>query len=171
MLGASKEKLVHDYSICGWMVSPIAEVFKDAWDNDSAKHHESMEHLFLQLFEHTANGDQTLLDGMMNVFWSEFEEFVSKQGPFSKTYIWSSEDLQGGKTHLWHKKFSYPNTKWFGQFACHVTSKILGISSAEWNWGEVKHLKTNKCSHLSSDHIKKQATIFGADCAAHAKLE
>jgi len=83
--------MVHDYSICGWMVSPIAEVFKDARDNDSAKHRDSMEHLFLQLFEHMANGDQTLLDGMINVFWSEFEEFVSKQGPFLKTYIWSSK--------------------------------------------------------------------------------
>jgi len=95
----------------------------------------------------------------------------ASKGHFQKTYIWSNEDLQGGKTHLWHKKFSYPNTKWFGQFACRVTSKILGIGSAEQNWGEVKHLKTNKCSHLSSDHIKKQATIFGADCAACAKLE
>jgi len=56
-------------------------------------------------------------------------------------------------------------------FACRVTSKILGIGSAERNWGEVKHLKTDKHSHLSADRVKKQATIFGADCASRARLE
>jgi hypothetical protein len=49
-----------------------------------------------------------------------------------------------------------------GQLACRVTSKILGTGSAERNWGDVKHLKTNKRAHLSSDRVKKQSTIFGS---------
>jgi len=71
-----------------------------------------------------------------------------------------------GKSHLWHKKYSVPYTEWFGRFACYVTSKILGIGSVERNWGEVKHLKADKCSHLSAEQVKKQATIFGGDCAS-----
>lgn len=52
----------------------------------------------------------------------------------------------------------------FGEFACHVCSKILGIGSAEQSWGDVKHLKSNKRSYLSGDRVKKQSTIVGASC-------
>jgi hypothetical protein len=37
-----------------------------------------------------------------------------------------------------------------GAFACIVCSKLLGIGSAERSWGGVKHLKTNKRSHIPS---------------------
>jgi len=35
----------------------------------------------------------------------------------------------------------------------------------------MKHLKTDKQSHLSGDCTKKQATIFGSDCAQRVKLQ
>jgi len=75
-----------------------------------------------------------------------------------------------GSSYLWHQKYSYHFTVWLGKFACRVTSKILGIGAAEQNWWEVKHLKTDKWSHLSGDCTKKQATIYGLDCAQWAKL-
>ena len=40
--------------------------------------------------------------------------------------------------HLWHKKYSLPSTKVLGFVAFRVTSKILGIGSAERSWGYVK---------------------------------
>jgi hypothetical protein len=52
-----------------------------------------------------------------------------------------------------------------------VCSKILGIGSAERAWGDVKHLKTNKRSHLSAERVKKQATIYGSHCVAIANIE
>jgi hypothetical protein len=58
-----------------------------------------------------------------------------------------------------------------GKLACRVCSKILGIGSAEQNWGDVKHLKTNKRAHLSADSAKNQATIFGAYCAKKADIK
>jgi hypothetical protein len=61
-------------------------------------------------------------------------------------------------------------TKVLGKFACRVCSKILGIGLAERSWGDVKHLKTNKRSHLSHDSIKKQATIYGAYCMEKASI-
>jgi hypothetical protein len=62
-------------------------------------------------------------------------------------------------------------TSIFGQFACRVCSKIKGIGSAERSWGDVKHLKTNQRSHLSSRATKMQATIFGASCVQLARLK
>ena len=51
-----------------------------------------------------------------------------------------------------------------------VSSKILGIGSAERRWGDVKHIKTNKRSRLSGDRVKKQATIFGSYCMEKADI-
>eukprot|EP00957_Ditylum_brightwellii_P147457 11228430-Ditylum_brightwellii.AAC.1 len=38
----------------------------------------------------------------------------------------------------------------FGEFACSICSKILGIGSAEHNWKAVKEVKQGKRSHLGS---------------------
>jgi hypothetical protein len=76
-----------------------------------------------------------------------------------------------GNSHIWHKKESLRYTSVFGKFACRITSKILGIGSAERAWGDVKHLKTNKRGHLSAERIKKQATIFGASCMQQAAIK
>ena len=67
---------------------------------------------------------------------------------------------------MWHHKESIPRTEILGKLAVRVCSKILGIGSAERAWGDVKHLKSNKRSHLSSDKVKKQATLFG-----HSSME
>jgi hypothetical protein len=58
-----------------------------------------------------------------------------------------------------------------GKFACIVTSKILGIGSAERAWGDVKHLKTNKRSHLSPEAVKMQSTLYGAACVEKAEIK
>jgi len=58
-----------------------------------------------------------------------------------------------------------------GLFACRVTSKILGIGLAERNWGDMKHLKDGKRSHLLGEQVKKLATIYGSDCAERAKIK
>jgi hypothetical protein len=50
-----------------------------------------------------------------------------------------------------------------------VTSKILGIGSAERAWGSVKHLKTGKRAKLGDKPLKKQLTIFGATCIEKAR--
>jgi len=45
------------------------------------------------------------------------------------------------------------------------------MGSAERNWGDVKYLKSEKRSHLSSEAVEKQATIFGASCMSYADIE
>lgn len=107
---------------------------------------------------------------MINKFWSEHEDFHDKKGKFgNREHIYKNHvDIISGRSHIWHKKESVRYTDLFGKFAARVCSKILGIGSAERAWGDVKHLKTNKRSHLSGDRIKKQATIYGASCMFEA---
>ncbi len=93
----------------------------------------------------------------------EFDQYHKKEGRFAnRDHIWNSLDIQNGLSHMWHSRNSLRYTEVLGQLACRVTSKILGTGSAERNWGDVKHLKTNKRAHLSSDRVKKQSTIFGS---------
>jgi hypothetical protein len=109
----------------------------------------------------------------INMFWSEFEDFQSITGGAyaGREYIFKGhKDILEGRVFVWHKKETLRYTQEFGKFACRVTSKILGIGSAERSWGDVKHLKTNKRSHLSGERVKKQATIYGASCIEQAWL-
>jgi hypothetical protein len=81
------------------------------------------------------------------------------------------KDIKTNKSYMWHFKESIPRTEVFGRLAVRVCSKILGIGSAERAWGDVKHLKSNKRSHLSADRVKKQATLFGRSSMQMAKLK
>jgi hypothetical protein len=111
---------------------------------------------------------------LINTFWKEFDDFQSKnKGAYlHRDYIFKNHpDLINNKVHLWHKQETLPYTDIFGSFACRVCSKILGIGSAERSWGDVKHNKSGKRSHLSSERVKKQATIFGKSCIELAKYQ
>ena len=58
-----------------------------------------------------------------------------------------------------------------GRLACRVTSKIIGIGSAERSWGDVKHLKSGKRSHILGKTLEKQATIYGRSCVEVARIK
>jgi hypothetical protein len=108
---------------------------------------------------------------LINNFWDEFDCFRNKKkGYANRNFIWENQDIRHGDSYLWHKKNSLKFTDILGSFACRVCSKILGIGAAERSWGDVKHLKTNKRSHLSGEKVKKQATIFGATCIEQAQI-
>ena len=105
-------------------------------------------------------------------FWDQWQEFNTRKGLYySRPHIWASEDIRNGKTYLWHAKYSKPYARILGMFGMRVCSKILGIGSAERAWGDVKHLKTDKRSHLSGDKTEKQATIYGRTCIERAELK
>jgi hypothetical protein len=168
-----RDKLINDFSIAGWLLSPIPDVYNDSRENSNGQHRNAIDRLLKKMFASQFSDDSDELANLLNDFWEEFEHFISQTGPFEKAYIWkyNNPDLHHGRSHLWHKKNSVPFTKVLGKFACRVCSKIVGMGSAERNWGAVKHLKTDKRSHLSSDAVQKQATIFGATCMLNARLE
>jgi hypothetical protein len=105
---------------------------------------------------HEVGYSEDKMGSLINSFWQEFEDFQSKTCPYAnQEYIFRNHvDLSSGNIHFWHKKETLRFTIIFGRFACRVCSKILGIGSAEHSWGDVKHLKTNQQSHLSSRQLR-----------------
>jgi hypothetical protein len=169
-----RDKLVTDFSIAGWLLSPIPQVYNDCKQSMTGEHRNAVERLLIKMMGSEFADDSDELASLLYFFWEEFEQFQSRSGPYEKSHIWNlsiNRDLLLGKSYLWHKKNSYFQTKVLGKFACRVCSKIVGMGSAERNWGDVKHLKTEKRSHLSSATVEKQATIFGASCMADADIE
>ena len=56
---------------------------------------------------------------------------------------------------MWHGKYSIPCTKVLDFFAFRVTSKVLGIGTAERSWGDGKTIKSGKISDINSDLSEK----------------
>ena len=94
--------------------------------NHTAKNQLIVDELIDKIF-HTEN-----TDSIKNTFWEEYQNFSNKVGDFySRDFIWNNQNLTQGKSYLWHKMFSEKSTKVLGRLACRVTSKIIGIGSAE----------------------------------------
>ena len=47
-----------------------------------------------------------------------------------------------------------------GFIACRTTSKPLGIGACKRSWGDVKHIKTVKRSHIGAESMKKRALLY-----------
>ena len=172
--GKRRQKLVHNYLITGWMLSPIPAVMDDAVKQHMVFHRDAVERLIKKLMAPTGNYDNkeqhmVAVGIMLNMFWTEHDQFHSKIGPYgNRDHIWHSQDIIAGNSHFWQKKNLLHYTSILGRAACIVCSKILGIGSAERSWGDVKHLKTEKRAKLSGEAVKMQGTIFGASCAERA---
>jgi hypothetical protein len=135
-----------------------------------------LDHLTLFLYytiSFKVNNDEDEVGKTINLFWTEFEDFQAKTGPYeNREYIFRNHaDINEERVYIWHKKETLRYTKHFGKFACRVTSKILGIGSAERSWGDVKHLKTNQRSHMSADRISTDFTKKGRSRYFYKSLE
>lgn len=168
-------KLAHEYAITAWMLSPIDEVMKDAKENHTGEDVKAVESLVVRLMVSHDLCSEAFIQKkatVLNNFWKEHEIFHSKGGDYSaRPHIWKSDDLEQCRSHVWHKKNTLRFYPTLGKVACIVCSKILGIGSAERSWGDVKHLKTGKRSHLSAASIQMQATLFGAHCTEKAAIK
>ena len=140
----------------GWLLCPIPEVFEDAKRNWKGEHRAAS----MRILEKLYHGSGADMSHVKDKFWMEVLQFHNKHGDFNEGYIWNAEALREGKSYVWHEAYSSRSTDVLGKVAMRVTSKMLGIGAAERCWGAVKHLKTNKRSHLSADATKKQATLF-----------
>jgi hypothetical protein len=157
-----RQKLITPLSVAGWYCSPHPDIRKDVVDRETGANRLDMEKVITKIF-YPMTGDE--LGGTIETFWREFNEFQTKQGPgYSRHYIWNVSEIKEGKCHLWHKLYSLKFTEVFGKVACRVCSKPLGCGQAERNWGALKHVKSGKRSHMSSDKAERLATVFGAAC-------
>ena len=96
--------------------------------------------------------------------------FQNKEGEYSRP-IWESKFVDQQKSHRWHETYSAQEYSSFTKVASRVTSKILGIGSAERSWGDVKQLKNGKRSHLGNKKIEKNSIIYGQASLMKARIE
>ena len=47
---------------------------------------------------------------------------------------------------------------------CRLTSKNIGIGSAERSWGDVKTIKSGNRSALGSENSEKQSIVYTSAC-------
>ena len=85
------------------------------------------------------------------------------------SFIWSSKDICDINSHIWHYKYSLPSTKILGVVACRVTSKIIGIRSAERSWVDVKTIQSVKRSALGSGIYEKKSIVYTSSCIEESR--
>ena len=125
-----------NYALTGWILCVIPHIREDLFKNAQNKHHIQVNNVIKTLF---VGSIETELHGALDTFWSEYNLFNHKNDTFdSNDFIWNSKYITDGNSYLWNQKYSLPSTKVLGFVACRVTSKILGIGSAERSWGDVK---------------------------------
>lgn len=113
-----KQALCTDWSIAGWLLSPIPEIYEDAKANVHRLSIKAMDRLIQKLKLPQLEQDETQMESFLNTFWSEFEKFKSKTDMYSRTHIWSAsnEDFIKGNSYVWHKKNSLIQTEALGKF-------------------------------------------------------
>jgi len=126
---ARRQKLVHDYAITAWMVSPIPEVMADAINNRNGAHVDAVDRLVVKLLvspQATDSDFERESNKVLLQFWKEHEAFHSKSGHYAtRGHIWNSEYLTGNKSHVWHKQNTLPYFPTLGKIGMLLCSKIL----------------------------------------------
>ena len=167
------------YALTGWFTCPIPEVIEDRKKNSTNAQRMLIDQQVIRLMHpglmSPSDGnfallrDESKVHDTLNAFWEELDQMVTRKGPFEhRPFMWKSKDLVPGKTYKWHKQYSVPATKVYGKVAAMVSSKIVGIGSAERCWGSVKTIKSGKKAHYDAKKAGKKATIYAA---GRAELE
>lgn len=159
-----KASLNHDFAIVGWMCSVVPEIYNHcSLKNLKPEHHQAFERVARKLL----NGPH-IKPSALNLLVCEaidaLSKFRRKEGHYANKMYWESQYIESQDSHKWHQTFSGMFYAAFTKVACRVTSKILGIGSAERAWGDVKHLKQGKRSHLGHGSVEKQSIIYGQSC-------
>jgi hypothetical protein len=165
-----RDKVVHDYSLVGYMLSPIPAIMEHCAANRTASLSNALEGLIEKLIL-----DPGLIESqrsrelafLIDKFKDEYGDFTNKQ---DKANIWimaSDEYIQG---YLWHQKYYLDWTDELGKLACIVLSKILGIGSAERKWKQVKKIKMGDCAQTGIDKTAKQVLIYAQYQMLRGKL-
>ncbi len=89
------------------------------------------------------------------------DDFKNKTGIYEEAPIWVTSANVDVPAYQWQKFYSNPEQTVLGRLACCVTSKILGIGSAERSWKKLKCVLSGNCSNMQSEVAKKQAAIAG----------
>ena len=73
---------------------------------------------------------------------------------------WNSPDVDKGNLAVWHEQYLIPHTVVFDKVEVRETSKIIWMGSANRHWDDMKHIKSVKSLHLSTENTEKQSMIY-----------
>ena len=171
---ARRPKLVHDYSRVGFLLSPNPTIMEEAKiQGTGLEFHDSVTNLIVKLMlDPSLIGQEREREKarLIDTFWNEHSNFTNRTGLFNRGHIWIIAENPNESAHMWHKKYSVPLTTVLGPLACIVTSKILGIGTAERNWKQFKEAKSGKMVNLGNEKAKKKAVIYGEYQQKKARL-
>ncbi len=159
-----KQLLEHDFAIAGWSLSILPEIRDDVRLNLDGDKRIAIERVIAKL--HVAPNPNSKvandeIDVIIDTFWKEFSDFQNKTGVYGlRPGRFLLPDAINGNSHLWHELYSLPYTNVLGFVACRVTSKRLGVGSAERSWADVKQIKDGKQSNLGGTSLEKRAILF-----------
>lgn len=159
-----KTLLEHDFAVTGWALSILPEIREDVQLNLDGDKRMAIERVITKL--HIAPNPNFKVsneenDMIIDIFWKEFDQFQNKTGCFGqRPGRFLLPDALNGNSYLWHELYSLPYTRVLGFVACRVTSKRLGIGSAERSWADVKQIKDGKRSNLGGSSLEKRAILF-----------
>jgi len=159
-----KQLLEHDFAIAGWALSILPEIRDDVRLNLDGDKRIAIERVIAKL--HVAPNPNSKvandeIDVIIDTFWKEFSDFQNKTGVYGlRPGRFLLPDAINGNSHLWHELYSLPYTSVLGFVACRVTSKRLGVGSAERSWADVKQIKDGKRSNLGGTSLEKRAILF-----------
>jgi hypothetical protein len=159
-----REKLIHPYSLVGYLLSPSKIIMAHAATNRSEIHNKAVVTLIKRLLIDPFLVGQAKSDAVanaINTFWDEFHFFQSKRKMFRYEHMWETKTRETTPAFRWHERNSLRSTIILGKLACLVLSKILGVGTAERNWKQVKLIKSGQRSNISSEKCKKQVTLYG----------
>ena len=162
-----EKSILSDPVIAAWAMCVMPEVRKDCKERMTGWHRDAIDRVLDKMNAHDPSAD---LDDIKDVFWTEFKAFQDESAPFDKKNRWNTRDVQLGKSHVWHEKYSDPHTKQLGNFGMRWSSKYTGIGNCERQWGHLKHLKTGKRSHLSSRAAEMQSIIYSTARINEARI-
>jgi hypothetical protein len=124
-------KLIHDYSLVGYTLSPHPRIMNNARDRllSSPIYSDAVKRLIGKLLvpDHlTSNERKECLAEMTTLFFNEHQMFMNQTGILNNDTMW----LAAGKNDFvvacrWHHTWTLPRTKVLGKLACLVLSKKL----------------------------------------------
>jgi len=108
-----KPKLVHDYSLVGYILAPNPTIMAHAVLNKTINHDEAAERLITKLILNPTlvgterNNERAKL---IDTFMDEYGDFTNKRGMFARDNIWIIANDDHEKAYQWHFKYSLTTT-------------------------------------------------------------
>jgi hypothetical protein len=111
-----RSKLIHDYSLVGYILSPNPTIVEHAIESKTLAHDEAAERLITKLLlDPSLVGNQRMVERakLINSFMEEYGNFTNRCAMFAWDNIWIIAADDTTEAYKWHHKYSYHQTKYW----------------------------------------------------------